>query len=261
MSPSPWSLVAASALVGVSAIGVARSVFGSSTVFSGSVAPAATGSGDYPVRLRLVGLLFAVACINATPWHHLWLPALTLALLVGFAQVPWRPLCAALAGLLPFVGLAAAGLLLAGDWPRFLTVASRAALCSAALAVLAATTAWPDLLAGAQALRLPSVLVSLLGMSLRYLDLLVSEGHRMGLAFTARAVGRRDLRLARPLGRVVGSLAVRTIERAERVHLAMAARGFEGLLHYRPRPERWHSRAVCFWLLCAAPLLAGACWR
>ncbi len=64
--------------------------------------------------------------------------------------------------------------------------------------------------------------------TLRYLVLLREEGRRLMLARELRTFGWRPGLALRAMGHSVGTLFVRTFERAERVHASMAARGFTG---------------------------------
>jgi cobalt/nickel transport system permease protein len=177
----------------------------------------------------LVLLAFAVtAAFTSLP--RLIVPYTLLVILLAATRVPLRLIVERVSELLPFVLLAAAGSLLAGDPSRFGLVLGRALVTVIGLVLLTATTPLPDLLQAARRLGLPLPLVSMIGLALRYLVVLMDEGNRMGLAFSARAVGPRDLRLAKPLGRLVGALAFRSLERSERIHRAMLARGYTGEL-------------------------------
>jgi len=179
-------------------------------------------------RLKLLGV-FALACAaSLTPLVRLWVAGVLVGGLLVVSRLPLSTILARLGELMPFVALAAVGALLRGDAALFALVLSRAVLTVAALVLLLATTPLPLLVEAARRLGLPPVLASTLALALRYLALLSDEGSRLALAFDARAVGPRDLRLARPLGRVVGSLALRALDRGERIGQAMAARGFAG---------------------------------
>jgi cobalt/nickel transport system permease protein len=102
--------------------------------------------------------------------------------------------------------------------------------------LLAYTTPFPTLLASLRALRLPALMVSIIGFMYRYLAVIGDEAARLGRARSARAVGKgiggiAGLRWrARVTGGMVGSLFIRSYERSERVHAAMLSRGFTGTL-------------------------------
>ena len=76
-------------------------------------------------------------------------------------------------------------------------------------------------------LRLPSVMLSTLALMCRYLPLLAEETRRMERARASRTFGRRRRLAWQNLAAILGQLFVRTADRAERVYLAMCARGWK----------------------------------
>lgn len=98
------------------------------------------------------------------------------------------------------------------------------------------TTDFHDLLWAMRALRLPQVLVSIIGFMYRYLFVLADEALRLMRARAARSgqgpgggrAGGSLVWRGRVAGGMVGSLALRAFERSERIHDAMLARGFQG---------------------------------
>jgi cobalt/nickel transport system permease protein len=100
--------------------------------------------------------------------------------------------------------------------------------------LMAGTTRFDGLLWGFRGLFLPRILVSVIGLMYRYLFVLADEALRLGRARASRsgvATGRHPpgiLWQAQTTGQLAGSLFIRSIERSERVYLAMAARGYRG---------------------------------
>ncbi len=97
---------------------------------------------------------------------------------------------------------------------------------SAAL-VLVACTGMYRLAAALERLGVPQVFVMQLLFLYRYLFVVADEGARMRRAVALRAGGRRAMSL-RVYGSLVGRLLMRSMDRAQRVHRAMLARGFDG---------------------------------
>ena len=95
---------------------------------------------------------------------------------------------------------------------------------------LAATTEPRDLLGGLERLRVPSLLVQIMGFMVRYLDVVTDEMRRMRVARESRGFNARDVRHWPVLARSAGALFIRSYERGERVHLAMLSRGYTGTL-------------------------------
>ena len=130
-----------------------------------------------------------------------------------------------------------------------LTILGKSWLSVVVAVVLTATTPQPQLLRALRALRVPKILVATVEFAYRYLFVVGDEASRMLQARASRSgalEGRRagaGLRWrARVAGHLVGTLFVRSLERSERVHAAMRARGYDG----EPR------------FLAAPPLRAGA---
>ncbi len=198
-------------------------------------------------RAKLVGLLGVTVLAVSTPpalWPVYVACAAVLLRVAAAARVPagvmWRrgrlvllPV-ALVAAVVPFVRTGGTahelgpltvhgdGLLVAAG------VAAKAAIGTTAAVLLGATTGFPMLLRGLEALRLPPVLVLIAAMMFRYLFVIVEEAGRMRAALAARAYRPRTALQAAPLGRAGAALFLRTHGRAERVHLAMLARGFDG---------------------------------
>jgi len=95
-------------------------------------------------------------------------------------------------------------------------------------------TPFPDVLWALGTLRFPRLLVATIGFMYRYFFVLADEATRMLRARAARSGELGDRRKppalwqARVAGHMVGSLFLRALERSERVHAAMLARGYNG---------------------------------
>lgn len=124
-----------------------------------------------------------------------------------------------------------------------------------ALIGLASTTRFPELLKGFEKLGMPRLLVTQLRFLYRYLFLLVDQAMHLRQARTARDAGRGPLAWRwRSSAGLVGVLFVRTLEQAERTHLAMVARGYDGTIRLA-RPLHWHGHDWLFLLATAGYLL------
>lgn len=213
-------------------------------------------------RAKLVGFVGLVIIAVSTPAEaHLRLGGFAVLLLVTalIARLRAGDLARRLLLLTPFLLVALAGpLLRPGDGGgRALGEMAKACLGCTALVLLAATTPFPELLAGLSALRCPRLVVLLLGTTERYLHLLGDEAARLRRAAVARGFAPRHLWQARLVGDLIGALFLRSLARAERVHAAMLARGFAGEPVAAPLPVlRW--RDAAFPALLLGPALA---WR
>ncbi len=120
----------------------------------------------------------------------------------------------------------------------FVTVVLKSWVSVQAALLLTMTTHFTDMLQALKDLRLPAVLVAILSFAYRYLFVLIDEGQRMMRARecrSAEAAGRRSggsIRWqATVVGRMVGTLFLRSYERSERIYVAMLSRGYDGSLH------------------------------
>lgn len=134
-----------------------------------------------------------------------------------------------------------------GGWLSFASILLRFGLTVAAGLILVAGTGFYPICAGLRALGVPQVMTTQLQLLHRYALVLGSEAARMNLARELRANGR-----AMPLAvyaSLLGHLLLRAVQRSERIHQAMLARGFTGAM---PRPPSlcWQRRDTLFVLLC-----------
>ena len=195
----------------------------------------------YTVAPLVPFLLFpvALAARGGIPLRFLLrkiLLALPFALLVG----AWNPVL----DRAPLVVLGP--LTLSGGWVSFCSILLRALLTVAAALCLIAVTGFPAVCAALERLGMPRVFAVQLLFLHRYLFVLADEGGRMARARELRTVAGRGLGLA-SYGPLIGSLLLRTWERAERVHRAMLSRGFQGDFPVR-RPYRFGRHEALFTL-------------
>jgi cobalt/nickel transport system permease protein len=126
---------------------------------------------------------------------------------------------------------------------RFLSILTRSWLSVQMAIVLTAVTPIPDLLHALRHLRVPPLLVAVIGLMVRYLTILSDEALRLMRARDARSVGSGSSLLwrAQVTGNMVGQLFLRSYDRSERVYQAMLARGFDGrFLTANPHQMRAH---------------------
>jgi len=119
-----------------------------------------------------------------------------------------------------------AGVDVSGGWISMASIVLRAMLAAIASIVLVAVTGFPAICGALERLGMPRPLAVQLLFLYRYLGVLGEEAMRMSAAHDLRSNGR-NLSI-RVYGTLVGRLLLRTWDRAERIHLAMCARGFTG---------------------------------
>lgn len=152
--------------------------------------------------------------------------------------------------------VAVGGMEVAGGWLTAASVLIRFLLGMGALIGLASTTRFPELLKGLEKLGVPRLLVTQLRFLYRYLFLLVDQAMHLRQARRARDAGHGPIGWRwRSSAGLVGVLFVRTLEQAERTHLAMIARGYDGTIQLL-RPLRWRRHDWVFVVATAAYVVA-----
>lgn len=156
---------------------------------------------------------------------------------------------------------------------RFLSVSLKSWLSVQAAILLSACTSFPDLLVAMRALRVPRLLVAIIGLMWRYLFVLADEALRLLRARDSRSGDSGDPRLKRGgtltwrahvTGGMAGSLFLRAFERSDRIYAAMVARGYDGeprsLSVPQAPPVQWALLAAALLLLAALLALAFLIW-
>lgn len=195
-----------------------------------------------PALLKLLltlGMILIALALTLERW-----PALVLLGCVVFtghslARVPLSYLLRRLAWFVPFVsGLALAipaGQGFQSGWDVAGLIVCRSSLSLLAVLWLNRVMSLPELLQTLHRLYCPAVLVAGLAFMLRYGMVLWEELERMQRARLARTFGRRSLLFRwRVQAQCLGMLLLRSLDRADRIHAAMQARGWTGQVRFYP---------------------------
>lgn len=210
------------------------------------VAPGGALIGRLDARTRVIAAgLYAVAAVAAQGLAAQGLALALAAVLAVAARLPLGPTLRRLLALEGFMVLALATLPFTVPGIPVATVlgweASAEGLSRALSIVLVANgvmLATQALLGSLEVavlghalarLGAPRRLVTLLLFTVRYIEVLAQEYHRLRLAMRARAFRpRTGWHTWRAFGWLVGMLLVMSLERSERIHAAMRLRGFTG---------------------------------
>jgi cobalt/nickel transport system permease protein len=200
-----------------------------------------------PAHLKILALLGFMIVVVATPrdWFAAYAGYLAILLaLVAVSHVPPTYILKRMvvevpflffAILLPFVATGPRTEVLGVSVSEHGLLAGFALLAKGTLGViasltLAATTEPQQLLRGLERLRMPMLLVQIMGFMIRYLEVVTDELKRMRIARESRGFSARGPRQWPVLAKSFGALFIRSFERGERVHLAMLSRGYTGKL-------------------------------
>ena len=182
-------------------------------------------------RLGVIVALFATAVVLAllsrvplaTLAKRVWLGVLTFTGFISFPALFLTPGVAIYT--LPLLGWSVTeqGLRAA----MYLIMRAETAATFSVLLVLC--TPWSFVLKALRVLRLPIVLVVILGMTYRYIFLFLRNAHDMFMSRKSRMVGRLDGGEQRRVATAsAGVLMSKTIQLSGDVYLAMRSRGFQG---------------------------------
>jgi len=187
--------------------------------------------------LRVIAVTFALALTLG--WaskirlvelmKHAWWGTLVFSAAIvapAIVMTPGRTILRLQFGTITEQGLRAAGYLLA----RVGTVIT---LCS----VLVLTTSWARILRALRALRVPVVFVVILGMTYRYIFVLLQTAHDIFESRRSRRVGPSSASQNRWAAvAAAGVLMSKTLELSGEIYLAMQSRGFRGEVYLLDDP-------------------------
>jgi cobalt/nickel transport system permease protein len=121
---------------------------------------------------------------------------------------------------------------ISGGWISCFSIIVRAILTVSASIILVCVTGFPAICQALEQLGAPRVFAVQLLFLYRYIFVLMDEGGRLSRARELRSFGGKGRGMG-SYGSLIGNLLLRTWERAERIHMAMLARGFTGQFHTR----------------------------
>ena len=111
---------------------------------------------------------------------------------------------------------------------HLLSIACKALLAISCVILLIHTAKFHELLRGFEQVRVPTLLIQVTAMASRYLLLLVEDITTLRNSMANRGYRGRWIGQAGLLGRIVGVLFLRSMERSERISHAMLSRGWKG---------------------------------
>ena len=209
--------------------------------------PAPTGSSALhrmPANTKLVCLIVFALAVVATPREWFGVYAIAAGLLVALVRAAGiRPRWIAkrlvievpflvFVLVLPFVAtgpridVGVLSLSVAGIWGAWAMLA-KATLALVATLIVVATTAPRRIVLAFGQLKLPRQLTGIMGLMLRYVEVIAEELERGRVARASRGFEVRGVRAWGLVARSIGTVFVRAFGRGERIHLAMLARGHQ----------------------------------
>lgn len=204
------------------------------------ITTALTNNGDWPVFILLTALIissellselglmfFLKRALLAVPFVLAALPIIFTADSSNFATLP-------LGLTISWLGIT-----------RFISIGLKSWISIQAAILLSSTTRFPDILVAMRFIHFPKLLVAIIGLMWRYLFIMADEALRLIRARQSRSGNSRDsihrsggtlTWRARTTGGMAGSLFLRSLERSDRIYMAMVARGYDGEVRTLPQP-------------------------
>ena len=214
-------------------------------------------------RLEVIGAIFALASVLAvcsrvplrTLVVRIWAGAFAFTGLIALPALfftPGRPV-----GRMPWLGWVVTAQGVRGA----IYLISRVETTATLSMLLVLCTPWTHVLKALRVLRVPVVLVVILGMTYRYILLMIGTAEEMFESRRSRMVGRLEPKQARRLAiATAGVLLSKTMQLSGDVYLAMQSRGFRGEVYvldeFAMRRRDWTWLAL-FFALGAAALWMG----
>lgn len=155
----------------------------------------------------------------------------------SIARVPMSYLIKRLLIFLPFILSMAISLPLSQGfergWDLMLAILFRGLLAFLVSLWLVNVMPFEQLLVTLRRLRCPTVFVAILAFMYRYVFVIWDELDKLRVAWKTRSFGRGGLLFRwKTLARMLGMLLIRSLGRAERIHGAMRARGWDGQVRW-----------------------------
>ncbi|MFN3966159.1 MAG: energy-coupling factor transporter transmembrane component T family protein [Endomicrobiia bacterium] len=183
-----------------------------------------------PAVIKIVLFLFfaiSVIIISKLSFLVYLLGFFVLAIIIYLSKIPVDFVIKKSVVVLPFIFLITLCNLFSKsiDYAIIIETFLNSFLIICALILLVETTKFSELLKGLSKLGIPKIIIILLSFIYRYFFVLIDEAEKMMYYLKIRSYKRINLKT---LSNMIGTLFIRSYERAERIYSAMRMRGFNG---------------------------------
>lgn len=199
-------------------------------------------NGINPVIKLVVTLAYLLTLVSCDKYDISGLMPLFLypVIIMAAGEIPVRPILSGLAVASPLVIGAGifnplldreivftiSGLAVSAGMLSFASLLIKCALTVSAAMLLLASTGINRIAAAMHRLHVPQIFILQLMLTYRYISLLMEEASRMNTAYKLRAPGQKGINI-KVWGSLLGSLLLRTYDRAVRLYHGMKLRGFD----------------------------------
>jgi cobalt/nickel transport system permease protein len=186
---------------------------------------------DASPQWKLVGalaLLVGIALAPRRPDAVYFIPAAILVAVWALSRMSFTYAFKRLLLIEPFIlAIAVLSLFRPESAPIFFAAVIKSNLCVFTMLLLTWTTPFHEILGVLRQISVPTPMLTTLALMYRYLPVLAEESGRMQRARASRMFTRQRGFVWRNLSQISGQLFIRTVDRAERIYLAMCARGWK----------------------------------
>ena len=186
----------------------------------------------FNAKTKIIFLVTILLLIIFSPIRYFalfLLYGLVVAALIYLSKVPLRFIFKRVAEIAPFIIIISISALFKKQgYILFLNCTVKAILAIVLILVASSTTKFSHLLETLKQFKVPNIFINLLSFMYRYSFLLEDEFLRTSRAYQSRDINNKNnFRKVKILSNILGTLFIRTYERAERVYLAMCSRGYD----------------------------------
>ncbi|MCF2682516.1 cobalt ECF transporter T component CbiQ [Faecalicatena contorta] len=146
------------------------------------------------------------------------------------------------------------GLLITAGMISMATLMLKGILCILASYLFIASTNIESICYALRMLHLPSILVTQILLTYRYLSLLLSEAGKLADAYSLRAPGQKGIYI-KAWGSLAGGLLLRSMDRASALYESMVMRGYTGEFYYGQK-KRLRKQDITYLLVWTAVFAA-----
>lgn len=186
---------------------------------------------NFSSQVKLLFSLGIIFTVVIAPIHYRWVfcTLFSILILVSFiSKISWRFIGGRLLFLEPFAfGIAVMALFQHNGIAIFLSILVKSTLCLFTIILLSNTTPFSDILSLFRRIGVPTLLITVLALTYRYLFVLLDEAARLRRARDSRMFVIRRSRTWLSLTSLMGQLFIRSTERSERIYTAMISRGWK----------------------------------
>lgn len=183
-------------------------------------------------KVKVIFLFIFLLLIIFSPIRYIalfLLYGLAVIVLIYLSKVPISFIFKRVIEIAPFIIIiSVSSLFKKQGYILFLNCLTKAILAIVLILIVSSTTKFNHLLEALRQLKIPQLFIHLLSFMYRYSFLLEDQFLRASRAYESRNINNKNnFKKVKILSNILGTIFIRTYERAERLYLAMCARGYD----------------------------------